>query len=189
MDAEFLARAGYRVISSDISLGAAKRARERAERFGLSLASVVADIEHLPFADESVDLVYVHDGLHHLEQPELGVSEMARVAARAVSITEPARAAATALAVRFRLALEQEEAGNRVARVTSEELKSWLKASGLHPTFASRYAMYYGHEPGWPTKFLSMPGLYTLARPGWRLANALVGRWGNKVTVQGVRPR
>jgi len=49
--------------------------------------------------------------------------------------------------------------------------------------------MYYGHEPGWPTKFLSMPGLYTLARPGWRLANALVGRWGNKVTVQGVRPR
>ena len=65
----------------------------------------------------SFDLVYVHDGLHHLEHPEAGLAEMARVARRAVSITEPARAALTRAAVRGGLALEREDAGNRVARL------------------------------------------------------------------------
>lgn len=118
MDAEFLARSGATVISSDISLGAAKRSAERAKRYGLRILPLVADVEHLPFLDRSVDLVYVHDGLHHLEKPLAGIAEMSRVASRAVSVTEPAQAAATRLAVRFGLALEREDAGNRVARVT-----------------------------------------------------------------------
>ena len=105
MDAEFLARAGASVISSDISLGAARRVRERARRHYVAIASIVADVEHLPFADRSVDLVYVHDGLHHLEDPWAGVAEMARVARRAVCISEPARAVATSIAVRLGLAL------------------------------------------------------------------------------------
>ena len=49
MDAEFLARTGASVVTSDISLGAARRARQRAERYGLSLRAVVADVERLPF--------------------------------------------------------------------------------------------------------------------------------------------
>ncbi|MCA1571279.1 MAG: class I SAM-dependent methyltransferase [Chloroflexi bacterium] len=31
--------------------------------------AVVADVEHLPYADRSLDMVYVHDGLHHLSDP------------------------------------------------------------------------------------------------------------------------
>jgi 2-polyprenyl-3-methyl-5-hydroxy-6-metoxy-1,4-benzoquinol methylase len=65
MDAEFLARAGAAVTTSDPSLSAATRAKARAERYGLEIQSIVADVEHLPFADQSVDLVAVHDGLHH----------------------------------------------------------------------------------------------------------------------------
>ena len=93
VDAEFLARAGARVILSDISLGVILQARERARRFGLDLTLVVADAEALPFRDRSIDVVYVHDGLHHLEHPALGLAEMARVARRAVSVSEPAAAA------------------------------------------------------------------------------------------------
>ena len=69
MDAEFLAQQGAVVIASDLSLGAAQRAVERGRRAGLPIEAVVADAEHLPFADRSVDIVYVHDGLHHLSDP------------------------------------------------------------------------------------------------------------------------
>ena len=83
MDAEFLARSGYRVIAADLSLGAALRCLDRARRYNLDIAPIVADAEHLPFPDQSIGLVYVHDGLHHLQDPMAGLIEMARVASRA----------------------------------------------------------------------------------------------------------
>lgn len=188
MDAEFLARAGARVISSDASLGAARRARERARRYGIEVLSVVADATRLPFADRAVDVAYVHDGLHHLEQPLLGVAEMARVAAKAVSVTEPAQAVATAVAVHLGLALERERAGNRVARIASGEIVAALETQGFHVLGAERYAMYYRHEPGRAVRRLSAFPLLPLARGAFRLANLVLGGIGNKLAVRAVRP-
>ncbi|MGH2530816.1 MAG: methyltransferase domain-containing protein [Thermomicrobiales bacterium] len=187
MDAEYLARAGAAVIASDLSLGAARRTRERARRYGLPITVIVADVERLPFADGAVDLVYVHDGLHHLEQPTLGLAEMARVAGRAVSITEPARAAATAVAVRLGLAQQVEEAGNRVERLEPAAIATLLRARGFEVVHAERYAMLYRHRPGPIFAALSAPGLFALTRLGWRAANRLLGRIGNKLTVQAIR--
>jgi SAM-dependent methyltransferase len=187
MDAEFLARAGARVISSDLSLGAAKRAAERARRYGLAVEPVVADVERLPFPDCAFDLVYVHDGLHHLERPAAGISEMARVAEHVVSVNEPARAAATALAVRLGLALEQEDAGNRVARLTLEEVADELSSRGYRIVAAERYAMRYAHHPGLAARWLSSAPLFPVARLGLRALNVPLGRFGNKLTVQAVR--
>jgi SAM-dependent methyltransferase len=187
MDAEFLAMAGGRVITSDISLGAARRARERARRYGLELVPIVADVEHLPFADQTVDLVYVHDGLHHLERPLAGLSEMARVAGRAVSITEPADAAVTRLAVKLGLSLEREEAGNRVARLTLEEIESALRTAGFGTLRGERYGMYYKHEPGAVFKRLSLPPVLPLVKGAYWAVNAVAGGLGNKLTVQALR--
>lgn len=187
MDAEFLARAGARVVTSDLSAGAARRALERSRRFGVPLVSIVADAERLPFADRAIDLVYVHDGLHHLEDPLEGLAEMARVAAWAVSVTEPARAAATALAVRAGVALEREEAGNRVARLRLAEVTGALRASGFRIERAGRYAMFYRHEAGPVARLLSRPVLLPLARRGFLALDAVAGRGGNKLTVQAVR--
>lgn len=187
MDAEFLARSGARVIASDISLGAAQRAQERARRYGLAIAPVVADVERLPFRDHAVDLVYVHDGLHHLERPAAGLAEMTRVAGRAVSVNEPARAAVTALAIRLGLALEREEAGNHVARLTLEELTGQLAARGFRVVRAQRYAMYYRHEPGRPSRWLSRGPVLPLSKGAFRAVNGVAGAVGNKLTVQAVR--
>jgi SAM-dependent methyltransferase len=187
MDAEFLARAGATVISSDLSLGAAKRAAERARRYGLALEPVVADVERLPFRDQAFDLVYVHDGLHHLERPDAGLAEMARVADRVVSVSEPARAAATAVAVRLGLAQEQEEAGNRVARLTLEEVADELRSHGFRIVEAERYAMRYSHHPGLVVRWLSSAPLFPLACVGLRALNLPIGRFGNKLTVQAMR--
>jgi len=59
MDAEYLARRGAAVVASDLSLGAAQRAVERGRRCGRPIGAVVADVEHLPYADCSFDMVYV----------------------------------------------------------------------------------------------------------------------------------
>ncbi len=183
MDAELLARAGARVTASDISLGAARRTRERARRYGLDITPIVADVERLPFADGSFDVVLVHDGLHHLERPAVGLAEMARVARHWVSVTEPARAAATSVAVRAGVALEREESGNRVARLTPAEVIEVLRAASFRPIVAERYAMYYRHEPGSVFRALSQRGIFPLVRVGWRMGNAVIGRFGNKMVV------
>lgn len=183
MDAEFLARAGAMVTSSDISLGAALRAKVRSERHRVEIRSIVADVEHLPFADLAVDMVAVHDGLHHLHDPYAGLSEMARVARHWVVVTEPARASLTRLAIRLGLALETEDAGNRVVRMDPAEVATYLKARGFVVLRAERYAMYYRHRPGVVFSLLSGPVIYPAVRVCWRLANALVGRFGNKMVV------
>lgn len=183
MDAELLARRGALAISSDISLGAAKRAQERARRHGVPLLSIVADVEHLPFRDQSMDLVYVHDGLHHLADPERGLQEMARVARRWVSLSEPARATATRLAVKLGMALDREEAGNAVVRFDPGIVRRQLRSAGFDVVRSERYAMYYRHVPGRIFEALSRPGLYRLSVAAWRLANLALGRIGNKLAV------
>ncbi len=187
MDAEYLARCGASVTSIDISLGAARRTRERARRFGVSILSVVGDGERLPLDDRSIELAYVHDGLHHLPDPYAGLMEMTRVARRAVSITEPAQAAATAIAVKLGLALEQEEAGNRVGRMVRAETEALLLRSGFHVVFAERYAMYYHQIPGKTMRLISRRRVLPLATRGLQSLNRAAGTLGNKLTVQAVR--
>jgi SAM-dependent methyltransferase len=187
MDAEMLARRGARVIAVDISFGCAERARERAARFGVEYLPVVGDAERLPLRDRGVDIAYVHDGLHHLDDPYAGVREMARVAARGVSINEPADAFATAVAVRLGLALREEEAGNRVARLDAKRAAAALSASGFDARGA-RYFAYYRHEPGAFMRLASRRGAFPAFRVGMRIAGALLGSAANKLQVTGVRP-
>jgi glycosyltransferase involved in cell wall biosynthesis/SAM-dependent methyltransferase/uncharacterized protein YbaR (Trm112 family) len=183
MDAEFLARAGTRVVASDISFGAARRTRERARRYGIDIVPVVADVEALPFPDQAFDLVFVHDGLHHLERPKIGLTEIARVARRWVSVTEPARAAVTRGAVILGLAMDREPAGNRVERLSPSDVTALLAEAGFDPLHVERYAMYYHHAPGRITKLLSREGVYPIARSIWRIVNAMIGGVGNKMVV------
>jgi SAM-dependent methyltransferase len=187
MDAEMLARRGCRVvIATDISVGACRRAQERARRTGLPIEPVVADAERLPLRDQAVDLAFVHDGLHHLEDPFEGIREMARVGSM-ISITEPADAVLTQLAVRAGLSENYEDSGNRVGRLLPSDVAEYLAARGFEPLSASRYAMYYKHFPGRPVRTLSRRRLAEPALSGLDLANRLVGRVGNKMAVQAVR--
>jgi SAM-dependent methyltransferase len=187
MDAEFLARRGAAVIASDLSLGAARRACERGRRCGLAIDAVVADAEHLPFADRSVGIVYVHDGLHHLRDPMVGLAEMCRVARDCVLVTEPSRAAVTAIAVRLGIALEEEDAGNRVERVSTEQIAACLAEHGLDVVGVDRYAMYYRHEPGRWMRFFSRRRSFPLARRAIVAFNLVLGSAGNKLSVRAMR--
>ncbi len=186
MEAEFLARKGARVLAVDISEGAALRARARARRFGLDYLVVVGDVERLPVRVGAADVAFVHDGLHHLADPMAGVRELARVAGQAVSITEPADAVLTQVAVRLGLAANEEEAGNEVRRLRPDQVRRELAAAGFSAR-SERYLMYYGHEPGRATRLLSAPVLYPAFRAGLAATGLVAGGWGNKLCVTGVR--
>lgn len=187
MEAEYLARRGFAVVTADISAGAASRAAERGRRHGAEIVPVVADAARLPFADRSFDLVYVHDGLHHLDDPFAALAEMARVARRAVSVNEPADAAVTQLAARVGLAELVEEAGNRVERLSIHATSSALAQHGFRVVHARRYALLYRHTPGAASRVLSMSAVFPTARRALRAAALVAGPVGNKLTVQAVR--
>ena len=186
MEAEFLARRGAKVIAVDISEGCATRALTRARRQGLDYLVVVGDVEHLPVRSSAADIAYVHDGLHHLVEPAIGLRELARVANRAVSVNEPADALGTRLAVRLGIALREEEAGNLVARLNANDVRQALSAVGFRVS-TQRYVMYYGHRPGSALRLLSRPVVHGMYRWALRLANLGIGRWGNKLQVTAVR--
>lgn len=187
MDAEFLARRGALVTASDLSLAAVQRAVERGRRSGLKIDGLVADAERLPFADRSIDVVYVHDGLHHLSDPLVGLAEMCRVARDCVLVTEPARAAVTAVAIRLGVALECEQAGNRVERVSAAQLAACLREHGFEVVTSQRYAMFYRHEPGPWMRLLSRRRSAPLALRAIASFNGVLGSLGNKLAVVAVR--
>lgn len=73
------ARGGARVTGVDLSPSAINLARANFEQQGLSGRLEVADGEHLPFPDDTFDLVYAHGVVQYTANPERLVDECRRV--------------------------------------------------------------------------------------------------------------
>lgn len=187
MDAEFLVRRGFDVTATDVSSGALERAAERVRRHGVTFRLRCAPVERLPYPDRAFDLVYVHDGLHHLGDPLLGLREMARVAGSALSVNEPASAFITQVAVALGLAEEVEDAGNRVARVCPRRATALLQSLGFAVVYSERYLMRYQHTPGRAARLLSTPGVLPAAWMAFLALNRVAGSCGNKFSIQALR--
>lgn len=78
-DSLALAREGARVIVLDYSRPSLLVVRRLAERFGLDVAFVCADALHMPFKDDSVDVVFHQGLLEHFRDPMPLLEENARV--------------------------------------------------------------------------------------------------------------
>lgn len=183
MMAEKFSRAGATVTATDFSPAAIARARERARRHHFALDVSVADAERLPFKDRSFDIAAVHDGLHHLENPERAIAEMARVAREAVLIMDPAEAALTRLAVHAGMAEDVEEAGNRVRRVNPEQAARILRDCGFGGVRWRRRLMYYPHRPWEWLRWFDNPISFAAFRAAYSGGNLALGRWGNKLSL------
>jgi 2-polyprenyl-3-methyl-5-hydroxy-6-metoxy-1,4-benzoquinol methylase len=187
MMSEKFSRAGARVAGIDFSLAAVARARERARRYQFDATYLVADAEKLAFDDRSFDVVAVHDGLHHLDNPVGAIREMARVAREAILIMEPAEAALTRLAIRLGIAVEVEDAGNEVRRLEPDQVAAILRENGFDRVQSRRTLMYYPHEPYRWFAWFDHPALFGLFRALFGGANLLLGRWGNKLALAAIR--
>ncbi len=78
-----LMRAGIveQATCTDISAGMLSTLAGNAERLGLTVSTLTADAESLPFEDESFDLVLGHAVLHHIPDLAKAFSEFRRVLA------------------------------------------------------------------------------------------------------------
>ncbi len=72
------ARRGYRVVGVDPSLDAIRAARRVADELGVEAEYLVADARHLPFADETFDVVFSYSVFQHFTRPA-AVSAFAEV--------------------------------------------------------------------------------------------------------------
>ena len=66
-------------FAMDLSVEAVRIARANAERLQRPLFAMAADLNHLPFAAESFDLVFSQGVLEHFEQPWRAMEEQVRV--------------------------------------------------------------------------------------------------------------
>ena len=104
---------------TDISPGMVRTLAGNAERLGLTVKSLRADAESLPFAAESFDLVLGHAVLHHLPDLERAFSEFHRVlkpGGRIVFAGEPSRVGDRIAAIPKRGAVALAPAWRRVLR-------------------------------------------------------------------------
>ena len=188
LDLEMLSDRGLVPVGLDLSLEATKRAKERARRFGARYRLACGDATVLPFPDGAFDVVFVHDGLHHLKDPYVGAAEMLRVARRAVVIAEPAVSPLTRLAVWLGISGDHEEAGNYVYRIDPHRLAQVTRDFGFTELRVTRELCYY--QPWTYTLYSVVEGIFgmTALQRMYRSINRLIGRWGNSLRVAAWRP-
>lgn len=84
-----LARRGFSVVSVDLTLPGVKSARQRLTDAGLPALAVVADAEHLPFRDKTIDVVWASLLLHHFPRLDRLPEEIRRVTRSRLVAFEP----------------------------------------------------------------------------------------------------
>ncbi len=73
------ARGGAQVTGVDLTPASIELVKKRFELYGLTARAQVADAEHLPFSDQSFDVVYSFGVLHHTPNTQKAVEEVHRV--------------------------------------------------------------------------------------------------------------
>ncbi len=129
-----------RGLGIDLSLDMLKFARDRLDRAGLKHCSVrQGDLYDLPLADESFDVVILHQVLHFLEDGARAVQEAARVL----------RPSGRLLVVDFAPHEEEflrEQYAHRRLGFAPEAVTQWMKAAGLDPVMHTSLAPERGSE-------------------------------------------
>jgi ubiquinone/menaquinone biosynthesis C-methylase UbiE len=168
---------------SDLSRKAVVHTRKRC---GVS-GAFIADTCRLPCADRSFDLVGVRSGLHHLDDPWAGLAEMARVADACVFFIEGHQTPLTSLWVRLGMIEGEEEAGNKVYRFRSEDVRERLAGMGFTRVLV-RTGCYF-QVPALISLSEQIPGRLPASLAGriMRMSNALFGHWGNCLSAVAFR--
>lgn len=165
---------------SDISPGMLATLTDNARRLELDVTTVRTDAEHLPFADESFDLVLGHAVLHHI--PDLGqaMREFSRVLAPGGTVCfagEPSRYG-------DRLAALPKRGAHAVAplwrRLVGAGAASWHNGAGPADDHAlERWVDVHAFSPSELTDFTRDAGFERVRVRGEELAANWFG-WGNR---------
>ncbi|GAB3026028.1 hypothetical protein GCM10011376_12370 [Nocardioides flavus (ex Wang et al. 2016)] len=123
------------LVAADISPRMLQRAHVTAARLGVDdqVTTTLADVGHLPFADDSFDLVATFTGLHVLPDPHRAITEMVRVLRPGGTITGSALFTGSFRGLERRYGLVH--AAGRLSQVlgpmcTAADARRWLAAAG-----------------------------------------------------------
>jgi ubiquinone/menaquinone biosynthesis C-methylase UbiE len=132
-EAEVLAKEGALVVGFDISQLRVEAAATRFALGGLPGFFYQGDASLLPFPDDSFDLVFFHDSLHHvpIEEIPVAVREAARVARIGVVILEPHDSPLRMLLETVGLSTSIEKSGNYVFRFKKSLMTFWGSRNSL----------------------------------------------------------
>jgi len=111
---EFLSKFSSSILAVDISWKSLRLALDRARELGLKVDAICADAENLPLRDNSFDLVFTHQSLHHLPHPRHGQEELLRVSRNRVAFFEPAKGITRTVFTSLGIKPKVEESGNFV---------------------------------------------------------------------------
>lgn len=124
---QLLARQAKRGEGIDFSREMLAIARDNLQRSGLADFQVRhGEVQSLPIADDSVDLVTIHQVLHYLDDPAIALREAVRV------IRPGGRIMLVDFAPHEIEALRQEHAHRRLG-FSEEEVSRWCAGTGLEP--------------------------------------------------------
>ena len=122
---ELVAPRASRAVGIDLNGEMLSLARARIERASLAHVQVRrGDLFQLPYADESFDLITVHQVLHYLEDPSAAVAEAARV-------LKPGGKAVIVDFAPHTLEFLRDEHQHRRLGFADKEVAQWCKAAGL----------------------------------------------------------
>lgn len=119
-----------RYVAADISPAMLARTRDEADRVGVEIETVEADVSALEFTDGEFDLVFAFTSLHCFPDPERAVHELARV-------TRPGGRLVGSTLLRGGPARERitwfggTSLGVLGPGCTRDELEQWLRAAGI----------------------------------------------------------
>lgn len=169
----------------DISMGVLGNAKRRADSLGLLGGIIRGDIENLPFADSSFDLVIVHHGLHHMPLLDGALRDLLRVSRKHVLISEPVDGWPRRLARFTRASPGMEPGGTVVRDIDSRKVAEIATKMNAVLEWEKRY--FYPRvrspQPGTFIRFANRMGLSLWLRWPLRAFNSIFGRFlGLKAT-------
>lgn len=130
MDLEFFWRKGAKVTGLDITCSCLELARKRFKLIDGEVETICCDAEMVPLQDNSYDICYAYDSLHHCPKPYKAIKEMLRVAREAVIIMEPNSSLIIDLSIKLGTTRLWESSGNYKHYFKTKNLNEFLKENG-----------------------------------------------------------
>ena len=145
MEAHLSNLLGPRVVLADISAELLSQAEKRFAHYGVAqpAAFVTCDAEHLPFADNSFDLVVGFEGIHHCMIPQASLAQIWQVARHRAFIVDNYECALTNLLFSVGRSSAVEYSGLKPNRFTRNALATMMQNANI----ASHDFRYYASIP------------------------------------------
>jgi len=181
MEAQFLAENGALVAGFDISQLRAEASATRFALNGLDGLFYRGDSAHLPFPDNSFDLAFYHDSLHHvpIEEIPLAIRESVRVAKKGVVLLEAHDSPLRMLLEAFGLSSSIEASGNYVFRFRKSLMEFFSSQTSTELVNYSVTFMKHEHRPG----FYARPLVGRLTFESIKLLGSLLRPFGNEACI------